>query len=229
MNNKLVATVLVITCCLPGVGIGAQFVGPTPYLGFDDSPFNGANFTYFHLEDFEDMVLNTPGASSSSNGGFLASNFADSVDEDDGAIDGSGSLGSALWANGQTSKFTFTFDALTLGDLPTHAGVVWTDSNPTFNDVTFEAFGPSAQSLGTIGPVNLGDGFLTGQTDEDRFFGIINPQGLSAISLEVASGSNWELDHLQYGHVVPIPPALFLFGSGLIGMLAMVRTRRQQG
>ena len=31
-----------------------------PYLSQDDSPFTGANFSYFFLEDFEDALLNTP-------------------------------------------------------------------------------------------------------------------------------------------------------------------------
>ncbi len=226
MKKLLVATILLFVIYFPSIVTGAQFLGPTQYFGFVDSPFNGSNFTYFHLEDFEDETLNTPGVSSLHNGGFLGISYADSVDADDGSIDGSGSSGKALWSDGQTSKYTFTFDASELGILPTHAGVVWTDSNPKVNDVTFEAFGPSGQSLGTIGPVTLGDGELTGQTDEDRFFGVINLQGLSAISLGVAEGTNWELDHLQYGRVVPIPPAVWLFGSGLLGLIGMARHRK---
>ena len=177
------------------------------------------NFTYFYLEDFEDMTLNTPGVTSSHVGGIITSNFHDSVDEDDGVIDGSGSLGKSLWSGNSTSKFTFTFIASTLGNLPTHVGVVWTDSNPTVNDVIFEAFGADGQSLGTIGPISLGDGFLTGQTDEDRFFGVSNGQGISAISLGVASGQNWELDHLQYGYDGP-NIAQCLAGDSAIGSVS---------
>ena len=43
----------------------SAFLGPSPYLSFADSPFNGGSFSYFHLEDFEDGSLNTPGVTAS--------------------------------------------------------------------------------------------------------------------------------------------------------------------
>ena len=53
--------------CLPlvfGAGIlQAAFLGPSPYLSFADSPFNGQSFTYFHLENFESGTLSVPGVS----------------------------------------------------------------------------------------------------------------------------------------------------------------------
>src|SRR6266481_7452029 len=68
-------------------------LGPTPYLSFGDSPFNGPSFSYFHLETFEDHLLNTPGVTGSP-GGVTSVVFGpaihDSVDFDDGVIDGSG-------------------------------------------------------------------------------------------------------------------------------------------
>ena len=92
-----------------------------------------------------------------------------------------------------TSTFTFNFSASALGSLPTHAGIVWTDigrnggSTPLAADlisnVTFEAFGPTGTSLGVIGPFSLGDSSISRTTEEDRFIGVVNDAGISAIRL----------------------------------------------
>src|SRR5437667_12544658 len=60
--------------------------GPTPYLSFNDSPLKGVDFSggYFHLEDFEDLLLNTPGVTASAGDPFGPGGFTDSVDADDG-------------------------------------------------------------------------------------------------------------------------------------------------
>ena len=97
---------------------------------------------------------------------------------------------------------TFTFDATVLGHLPTQAGIVWTDGAGT---TTFEAFGPGGVSLGQIGPVSIADGAITGETAEDRFFGVINAGGISAIHISNTSGGI-EVDHLQYGIFGAAPP-----------------------
>src|SRR2546421_9896866 len=60
-------------------------VGPSPYLSFNDSPFKGLNLPGFHLEDFEDHLLNVPGVTGSPGGaasvGFVPS-IHDSADGD---------------------------------------------------------------------------------------------------------------------------------------------------
>lgn len=125
----------------------AQLLGPTPYLSLADSPFAGGSFAYFHLENFEDGLLNTPGVSAAIGTVSGPGALTDSVDADDGAIDGFGTGGSVLYSNFATSAFSFTFNASALGGLlPTHAGIVWTDvgqvSSGTrgFGGVSFEAF-----------------------------------------------------------------------------------------
>jgi hypothetical protein len=63
--------------------------------------------------------------------------------------------------------------------LPTHVGVVWTDGE---GQTSFEAFDGSGNSMGLVDPVAIATpGCYTGQTDEDRFFGAINPGGISKI------------------------------------------------
>ena len=134
----------------------AQKIGPSPYLSFADSPFAATNFSsgYFYLENFESGILQTPGVTATGGSVYGPAFNADSVDADDGVIDGAGTNGHAYLGDGVTG-IHFNFSASTLGALPTHVGIVWTDGS-TFNDVTFEAFDASNNSLGAIVGNNLG-------------------------------------------------------------------------
>ena len=176
------------------------FLGPTPYLCFDDSPFRGLSFGYFYLETFEDHLFNVPGVTANQ-GGVTSVVFGpsihDSVDCDDGAIDGSGLQGDSFFGS---ADMTFTFDAHVLGSLPTHAGIVWTDGG--FGAViTFEAYDAAGNSLGTVEGHHAGQG-NNGETDEDRFYGVEYAPGISAIRISHTSGG-LEVDHLQYGGGAP--------------------------
>lgn len=205
-------------------------LGPTPYLSFADSPFKGTSFTYFHLEDFEDGALNTPGVSADKGSGYAYYNmYADSVDADDGVIDGSGTYGHS-WAlyNDVTDSVNFVFDKGVLGSLPTHAGLVWTDVHPGYGNVSFTAYDAKGVSLGTT-LAYLGDGTTLGGTAEDRFFGVVNSGGVSTISMSTTHGMTWEVDHLQYGAApVPEPDNVILFSAGLACLAALrLRNRRR--
>jgi hypothetical protein len=214
---------LVMVLVLAAAAQAELWYGPTPYLQFSDSPFSGLSFISFYLEDFEDGFLNTPGVTADF--GFLSSSgfpvtSVDSVDADDGVIDGdnTGCLGDSWWAPGTPGvTFTFNFDAGALGSLPTHAGLVWTDG---YGLTTFEAFDSGGLSLGTIGPLSMGVQYqYTGETDEDRFFGVSHLGGISSIKISTGPASGVEVDHLQYG-VVPVPGAVLLgiLGLGVAGM-----------
>ena len=237
MQNHL--TVLLCTSFYLSAGqVHAAPISPSSYLCFDssaitgcgsaDSPLKGINFSngYFYLEDFEDNALNTPGVTGS--GSFTGLDFIpsqrDSVDEDDGVIDGA-SGGAGSYHDGDINSgpktISFTFNETILGALPTHVGFVWTDG---LGNTTFEAFGPGGSSLGTIGPVNVSDALITGETAEDTFFGWIDIGGISTISIS-DDLTGVEVDHLQYGSVVPIPPALSLFGTGLLGLIGIARMK----
>jgi hypothetical protein len=205
-------------------------IGPSPYLSFADSPFNGGSFSYFYLETFEDHLLNTPGVTANT-GGVTSVVFGpsihDSVDADDGAIDGSGLAGDSYFSSNGSAGVRFTFDAATLGTLPSHAGIVWTDGGGT---TSFEAFDALNNSLGIIGPVAIADGSNNGETAEDRFFGWTNVGGISSILISNTSGGI-EVDHLQYGFAasvgaaVPEPASLVLFATGLVAVVVWRLTR----
>ena len=210
-----------VTACLASAG-HAQLLGPTPYLQFLDSPFAGLSLSSFHLEDFEDHVLNVPGVSASA-GGVTSVVFGpsihDSVDADDGVIDGSGLNGDDWYSSSGPAGVTWTFDKNVLGGLPTHVGIVWTDGT---NDIFFEAFDQNGVSLGSL-TGHHANGAFTGATDEDRFYGAINAGGISKIHIH-SGGGGIELDHLQYGiESVPEPASTAAMS---VGIMAMLRRRR---
>jgi hypothetical protein len=194
--------------------------GPSPYFQTSDSPFAAIDFSggYFHLEDFEDHALNTPGVSGTPGGPtsvVFGPSIHDSVDADDGVIDGSGLNGDSWFC--ATCPVTFTFNALTLGSLPTHAGIVWTDGVDT---ISFEAFDQLGNSLGVNGPNTHANASNNGETAEDRFYGVFNSSGISAIKLIPNGGGGIELDHVQYGRApAPVP---MVSEWGLIAMTALL-------
>jgi hypothetical protein len=222
----------VLACLMPARAVaGPVFFTPTPYLSFDDSPFSGPGYSMY-LETFEDNALNTPGVSAS--GGSINTNnqFVDSVDAEDGSIDGNGSTqGHSWYSEFVLDSFTFSFDPGALGAFPTAAGIVWTDAGfnsvtPYFADFTFEAFGSDGVSLGSIGPYRLGDGHDMGQTAEDRFFGVFDSDGISAITIRSTDTRDWEVDDLQYGSLTPVPEPGSLALLGLGGLVGLVWRRR---
>ena len=230
-NLKTLATGVLLIGLIPTLTQAQSgLYGPTPYLSYADSPLRTIAFQWFYLENFEDGQFNVPGVTAQNNapggsalGVVLPSRgFVDSVDADDGSIDGSGLAGHSfapiLNDGGESFGTTFTFNSNVLSGLPTHVGIVWTDGSMT-QSTTFEAFGSIGESLGLIGPVKLGDGSFNGTTAEDRFFGAFNATGISRITLRTPGGINTlEVDHLQYGSVVPEPATIALFTVGIIGV-----------
>ena len=241
MNNQQRKIIALVSICaaitISDSAFAATFFGPTPYLSSADSPFVGTSFDYFYLEDFEDSLLNTPGVTASGSWNTnIQSAYTDSVDADDGAIDGSGTAGHSFFSQFTNTSLTITFNAAALGgSLPTHAGIVWTDVGENYfaegvfgpQPVTFSATNNIGASLGGIGPFSIGDGVITGTTDEDRFFGVFNADGISSITIDMGVRNNWEVDHIQYGYaVVPIPAAVWLFSSGLLGLVGISRHKK---
>ncbi|MFO0875467.1 MAG: hypothetical protein U0575_16065 [Phycisphaerales bacterium] len=175
------------------------FLGPTPYLSKADSPFDLNDLGYtFVLEDFEDGTLDLPGVFLSVGSVKGPGPTTDSVDADDGAIDGVGTNGHS-WGAPAGSVLFIGFDDVALGGLPTHVGFVWTDGGPNAG-VTIVALGPNGSFLGQFLPT-LGDAF-DGTVGDDRFIGITNPGGISAITISNVLGA-LEIDHIQFE--LPIP------------------------
>jgi len=201
--------------------------GPTPYLQASDSPFAGLSLGYFHLEDFEDGLLNTPGVTASTGiptKPTYSASVTDSVDADDGLIDGFGNAGNSWFATPGVPGVTFTFDPTVLGTLPTHVGIVWTDGQ---DPVVFQAFDGIGNPLGAVGPAYIADGSYFGGTAEDHFFGISDAGGIGKITITSGQSAGIEVDHLQYGGPNPIPaPGAMLLGSLGTALAGYLRRRR---
>ncbi len=206
------AAFLSLTVVMAGSDLQAQYLGPTPYLSATDSPWSGLDFSdgYFHLEDFESAPALKPGLSLDTFD-FSVPLFpsADSVDGDDGdPTDGNCHPCNAWWSGGEGGVM-ITFDVETLGSYPTHVGLVCTDIVPGATFI-IEGFNPSGGTLGQQASTGLGDDNFSGGTAEDRFVGLVAPEGISAMQIKaVGSGSGGlEIDHVQYGAgLVPAAPA----------------------
>jgi len=196
----------------------SAFYGPSPYLGFSDSPFKSLAFDYFYLDDFEGGLGTLPGVTL--NSGWIVSNPAsltDSVDADDGSIDGAGTNGHSLYSGGGQPNLIITFNAAALGGhLPTHVGIVATDIGsvlsgpPGVATVTLTATDTNGMPLGLLVETNFGNGSLFGDspgaTSEDRFFGVSSPVGIANVRLYLTNSTDWEVDHLQFGYASETVP-----------------------
>lgn len=150
------------------------------------------------VENFEDGLFNIAGVTANVGQVVGPGGLADSVDADDGAINGSGTNGRSWFSGNGPGGITFTFT----GPLPTRAGIVWTDAGAGAT-VMFQAFDQNGLSLGMFA-THTADNSNNGETAEDRFFGAFNPGGISRIFISNSSGGI-EVDHLQFGSPVPEP------------------------
>ena len=175
-------------------------IGPIPYLARADNPLNGITFaSYTHFENWETGTLTVPGVTPGAGYAVVSggNTLTDSVDGDDGALDGTcakaGGCGSAFGGG----TLDFTFDAAVLGGLPTHVGIAWTDG-ATGCDASFEAYDALNVLIGTRTATGVGDATNTGSTAEDRYFGVVHAAGVKRIVVKSSAGGV-EVDHLLYG------------------------------
>lgn len=202
--------------------------GPTPYLQTGDTP---AGFFCdecpANIEDFEDNTLDP--FLSIDNGSILepftlsgmSKPVTDSVDGDDGTVDGDGNGGHS-WFTGSVRELTVTF-----GNAVTSAGLVFTDGDSLSSEITLEAFnGPN--SLGMINAGDLADEFFTGETEEDRFLGFKDFGGITSIKLTMDAGLGIEVDHIQWQECPECVPEPASLGMGLMGCLALLGLTRRR-
>jgi hypothetical protein len=201
-----------------GIAVGAtnagMILGPSEYLEAADSPFSGR--AGWALEDFEDLQLDLLGVSADVGAPYGPASNADSVDGDDGVIDGFGRDGRSFFFGNGATGITFTFDAAAIGTAPVAAGIVWTDGG---GEITFEAYDTQGNLIGTASGMHATGG-NGGETDEDRFYGVEHAGGIGSIVIRNSSGGI-EVVHLQY--VVPAP----FGGAALLGGLVMAARRRR--
>lgn len=227
--TRLVLGVLTLGILPIAANAATTHFGPTAYLKTGDTP---AGFAcpecVLSIEDFEDNSLDP--FLTIDHGQILPPNFVsgmgpstDSVDGDDGSVDGSG-LDGYSYFSGNRRDLTITFDSHVKS-----AGLVFTDGDSASSNIVLEAFDGNGGSLGVINAGDLADGVFTGQTAEDRFLGFQDMDGsIASIKISMDAGSGIEIDHIHWQDLascVPEPTsaglALMAFG-GLFG----VRRRR---
>jgi len=188
--------------CLPATAASAgnstSYLGPDEYTSTADSPFEVGVFA-FCIEDFEDNAFTIPRATGNASV-IGAGGLTDSVDADDGSIDGSGTGGHSYFSGSGSIEIAFDLDRP--NGLPTSLGVVWTDGG-LGAPVTFEAFGPDNQSVLPVphGPFVHADLSNSGETPEDRFYGVESASGIRRFVIS-NTGGGIEIDHIQLNRCV---------------------------
>ncbi len=221
MENLSTALSVVAVLAEP-LGENATLIGPVHYQSFAASRFARASFAYFHLEDFENGILDTFNALAPHGMVLQRAGQAVSAEAEDGRTDNSRPSHNTWYADGD-SILTFSFSKELLGELPTDAGLIWTDMGLAnirggFKSVLFEAFDASNNLLGAIGPSAMGDGLFAGQTAEDRFFGVSSANGVGSIRITSLSSTEQGMDQFRY----PFPESVQFDANSESAALALL-------
>jgi hypothetical protein len=190
------ASLLVLASLAPAALAQTQTFGPSPYLSQASSPFNATSFSWSVLLNGGDSGPTfAPGVTFNTGvqaiGPGSVGGIIDSVDGDDGVLDGCGA-GRSYFAC--PSLLEVTFNASIIGGLPTHAGLVWTDG---WGAVTFTAFDAANNVIATITGASADGSFSCG-TAEDRFYGVSHQAGIARIRISDVN-TCIEVDHIQAG------------------------------
>jgi hypothetical protein len=240
---RLIGVVIVHFLAATSAGLGqVTFLPPTPYLSAADSPFDMSGLgTTFFLEDFEDGDFDWPAGMTTTR--YVVNDpspLTDSVDGDDGIIDGSGTAGYSLkpdsiyvnfsnppgWING----IDIFFDETQLGFLPNVFGFVWTDGmRDSFISLHFDD-GNNVRHGIVYRPPFMDESYA-GETAEDRFIGFTSDAGIKRVDITngvyiVQYVDQFEIDHLQFGLMVPEPGFGVVPCAGLFALLGRSRLSR---
>ena len=230
MRLKIRNVLFIVLCCAFPASAATTFFGPTPYLSEADVP---ATFICDICEDCEHIIENFEDNSldfgiTISDGEIIGPDFStgvdsltDSVDGDDGTVDGVGAEGFSYFTFG--NSFTIDF-----AEPVKSAGLVWTDGD-TNTLTSFEAFAPDGTSLGVIGPFSISDDSFQGTVGEDSFFGAMDTDtGIGSIMITNVGGQGIEIDHVQFSNCdcVPEPNGLMMVAIGCLGVIGFLRRRR---
>ena len=216
---------------------GTTTFGPSAYLQTGDTPAGFWCPCIGWIEDFElnsvDPFLTIDNGEILEPNTFsgLMNSVTDSVDGDNGPVDGLGNSGHSWFtgaSNPDDNQVTISFATPVK-----NAGLVFTDGDSSSTNVKLEAFDSAGNSLAVIDGGDLADDMFTGQTAEDTFLGFQNTDaGIASIQLSINAGIGIEIDHVHWQEacpvVVPEPASYATCFMALVG-LAGLRRRREDG
>ncbi len=228
-----------------------RFLGPTPYLSANDSPFDLSGLgSSFFLEDFEDGDMDWRDRVFVGPGDIRGpSILTDSVDADDGSIDGLGRNGHSLVSTSFTTHPTNPVTHVSQVDIAfmpwfqfdvNAVGFVWTDSLNATSPLGGSSIEIDVALLGGTESMVFNPGVLdqlnTGETAEDRFFGVVTDSRIRFIRIiNRSTGSNplsdrFELDHIQFGlQSIPEPGLAMTFYPLLFFFVVFCRRNNMHG
>ncbi len=199
MRNALAALVTGLVATPIALAADALVVVlPQPYAKVADSALFGVMSLddQFYCETFEDGLVNTPALSLAGGTVRAPASDTDSVDGDDGAIDGLGSAGhSYRCESGGTVSIAIAAAAFG-GTYPERLAFAWTDG-PAGSTLTLTiTTGANQAFVRTVGP--LGDSSQAGTTAEDRLVAITASDGVKSVQIASSGNGPFEIDHVQY-------------------------------
>lgn len=205
----------------------ASITDPIPYKSAADTPAGFYPSSEFTGQDFENPDGPWEVGFTFSSGMRIGPKYlsgdnepvTDSVDFDDGEIDGDGTMGSSWYTPGQDLVITFAQPV-------SIASFAFTDTDHRTNFISVSALAADDSVLAERSFESFVDDVFTGTTDEDRFIGITADAGESIAKLVIGidQGLGIEVDHVQFTPV-PEPHSIILFGfaSLLVGTLRQRR------
>jgi hypothetical protein len=227
MSRTPIRVALLLALSLP-LAAQANYSVVAPYLSPAQNPLLGLGPSW--LENFEGAAVAGYTASAGAVQG--PSGLTDSVDADDGTLDGFGVQGHSFYAG--VGTITFTFNPATLGGLPTAVGIAFTDvgivsGRPPCDGSTavLWVFNASNMMIGQ-GSVPFNSlGSCRGEAADDIFFSWQGTQGVSSILVGFVGSVDWEVDHLTAAAPIPEPAswALMLLGGAALAGACRQRQR----
>lgn len=231
--SRVFSALLVVGLCVSAANAGTTTFGPSAYLSETPTLTGDTPEGYFcrecsgWIEDFE-MGTVDPFLSIDNGEILLPRTFSglmnsvtDSVDGDDGVIDGSGTAGHSWFAPSDSVTVSFLRPVK-------NAGLVFTDGDAISTNIRLEAFDIDGNLLAAIDAGDLADDTYTGETAEDTFMGFQDMDAsISSITLSMDAGIGIEIDHVSWQEACAIPePSSALIS--ILGLISLVSFRRRR-